>query len=122
MIKRLGRSHNRAFLKNIILFILKFLLLPISVDWIIREIESTAIKSNKNKSNLMGCLVWGYGQKEIVPADIHNYHIDMLFEDRVYMSIRDYDKYLSCLYGDYMKLPPLEKQITHHDFKAYWQD
>ena len=28
----------------------------------------------------------------------------------------DADKYLTSLYGDYMKLPPKEKQITHHDF------
>ena len=28
----------------------------------------------------------------------------------------DADKYLSSLYGDYMKLPPKEKQVTHHDF------
>ena len=32
------------------------------------------------------------------------------------------DDWLKMQYGDYMKLPPLEKQITHHDFKAYWQD
>ena len=25
----------------------------------------------------------------------------------------NYDKYLTNLYGDYMKLPPIEKRITH---------
>ncbi len=26
------------------------------------------------------------------------------------------DKYLSALYGDYMKLPPEEKRVSHHDY------
>lgn len=30
-----------------------------------------------------------------------------------------YDTYLTQLYGDYMKMPPLEKQKTHHAFHVY---
>lgn len=30
-----------------------------------------------------------------------------------------YLELLKNMYGDYMKLPPVEKQKTHHDFKAY---
>ena len=26
-----------------------------------------------------------------------------------------YDKYLKMAFGDYMKLPPKEKQVPHHD-------
>ena len=26
-----------------------------------------------------------------------------------------YDKYLSSIYGDYMKLPPLDKRVAPHD-------
>ena len=33
-----------------------------------------------------------------------------------------YEEYLGNLYGDYMKLPPKEKQVSHHDFKAYWKE
>ena len=35
--------------------------------------------------------------------------------------MRDYDTYLHICYGDYMQLPPIEKRITHHSFKAYWK-
>lgn len=36
------------------------------------------------------------------------------FEGREYLSIDRYDEYLSKLYGDYMKLPPIEKRVNPH--------
>lgn len=44
---------------------------------------------------------------------------DYPFEDCVFKSVKDYDTFLSRCYGDYMKLPPEEKQITH-EMEAYW--
>ena len=44
---------------------------------------------------------------------------DYQFEDCIFKSVKDYDTFLSRCYGDYMKLPPKEKQITH-DMEAYW--
>lgn len=42
------------------------------------------------------------------------------FENREYEGYADYDYYLKRMYGDYMKLPPKDKQITHA-FEAYWK-
>ena len=36
------------------------------------------------------------------------------FEDTTLLSFEDYDAYLSKLYGNYMQLPPKEKQVSHH--------
>ena len=33
-----------------------------------------------------------------------------------------YDNILKTMYGDYMELPPMEKQITHHKNKMYWKE
>lgn len=41
------------------------------------------------------------------------------FENREYTSFANYDYLLKRMYGDYMKLPPEEKRITH-DFNAWW--
>lgn len=48
-------------------------------------------------------------------------YITVEFEGRKYMAIRDYDAYLTRHYGDYMQLPPKEKQVSHHVFTAYWK-
>lgn len=40
--------------------------------------------------------------------------IDAPFEDTTVKIPRDYDGYLTCLYGDYMTPPPPEKQVSEH--------
>ena len=32
------------------------------------------------------------------------------------------DNTLIPIYGDYMQLPPVEEQVSHHKFKAYYLD
>ena len=39
------------------------------------------------------------------------------FEDKQFLGVEYYDEYLSNKYGDYMQLPPKEKQIQHHFFR-----
>ena len=49
------------------------------------------------------------------------------FEDYIYMDFENlkvkvpvgYDDFLKCHYGDYMKLPPKEEQVSHHEYKVY---
>ena len=60
-----------------------------------------------------------YREREIQKASIWNELCDTEFENIKFSGVKDYHSYLSTLYGDYMKLPPKEKQITHHSFKAY---
>ena len=47
--------------------------------------------------------------------------VPMPFEDRTYMAFADYDDYLTNGFGDWQQLPPVEKRITHHSFKAWWK-
>lgn len=46
--------------------------------------------------------------------------IETKFEDRVYRIPREFDSCMRKIYGDYMKLPPVELRVSNHDFKAYW--
>ena len=45
--------------------------------------------------------------------------VPLKFENRRYMAPANYDVYLTQLYGDYMKLPPAEKRVSHHVFNIY---
>ena len=46
--------------------------------------------------------------------------IEVTFEKKKYMAPVGYDDWLKAFYGDYMKLPPKEKRVSLHKFKAYY--
>lgn len=52
--------------------------------------------------------------KGIVSREYFNDFIDINFERHVFMCIKDYDAYLTDVFGDYMKLPPIEQQKPGH--------
>ncbi len=43
------------------------------------------------------------------------------FEGELFPIPSGYDQVLSAQYGDYMKLPPIEKQVTHHRNNVFWK-
>lgn len=55
-------------------------------------------------------------------TDVFDSFVDHVFEGKMYKIPSGYDKWLTRMYGDYMKLPPVEKRVTHHSFKAYIED
>lgn len=52
--------------------------------------------------------------------DILEYQ-EIKFEDMTAMIFKNYDSILKTTFGDYMKLPPIEKR-TKHGIKAYWRE
>lgn len=45
--------------------------------------------------------------------------VDVEFEGKFYKAPIGYDEWLRAFYGNYMELPPEEKRVSHHMFKAY---
>lgn len=45
--------------------------------------------------------------------------VDVEFEGKRYKAPVGYDEWLRSFYGDYMQLPPEEKRVSHHSYKAY---
>lgn len=107
-------SLPKAFLKIAIKFIIN--LLPANL-WA-KKISNLTKKYPYKTNDTVGCLVWGYGpQERMSKADVEQYaKVD--FEGLKLNGLKKYDEYLTNLYGDYMKLPPKEKRITH-SFKAW---
>ena len=58
----------------------------------------------------------------VFPLDLFDNLLLIDFEDRKYYATPKYDESLKKIYGDYMKLPPKEQQVTHHGFLAYFLD
>jgi lipopolysaccharide cholinephosphotransferase len=62
-----------------------------------------------------------YLPREKVPKKEYMDSVMVEFEGKMYSAPGNYDLYLSQLYHDYMKLPPVEKQKSDHTFKMYWK-
>ena len=81
------------------------------------ELEDTV---KKFRNGLYYASYWGiYKDKEIVPKEWFNGSIVYPFENYHIRVPINYDNYLKHLYGDYMKLPPIEKQDSHHTHYYY---
>lgn len=66
-----------------------------------------------------GDIAGNYRKKEIMEKRVFETFIDVEFEGRMFKAIENYHEFLTNIYGDYMILPPEEKRMTHHTFKAY---
>ena len=60
-----------------------------------------------------------YRTKEIMEKRIYSEYCDLEFEGHMFRAPKYYDEFLTNIYGDYMKLPPKEKQVSHHTYRAY---
>lgn len=76
-------------------------------------------KYNRKYTDHAACLSGAYGKKERMPKSVLFTPAMFSFEDRRYNGTAKYDSYLEALYGDYMKLPPKEKQKTHSITASY---
>lgn len=73
-----------------------------------------ARKCNKKKTELVRHMTFPYKLSRYgMPGSCFDEMQDMEFEGFTFRAFKDYDKYLTALYGDYMSLPPKEDQKPH---------
>lgn len=112
-----SKSLKISIAKTISYFVLKL----ISHKYLLNKIDKLATRFNYEESDYIGCIVSGYGYKEIFSNDIFGVPKQLEFEKKFYNVPNNYDKYLRRLYDNYMQFPPKEKRITHHKYLAYWK-
>ncbi len=66
------------------------------------------------KSSYLANYCGAWGAREIVPKDWYGEGTELCFEGIKVTAPKEYDKWLTQVYGDYMQLPPVEKQKGHH--------
>lgn len=86
------------------------------------KIEETVHKYAYDESLWVGYITMcRYGLKQRHKREIFENTVEVEFEGHVFPAPQGYDEYLRNLFGDYLKLPPLEKRISHHVWTAYWK-
>ena len=119
-VKMINISSSRSFVKNLALIFLKIGAVCFNKHKIAAKISNAITVYKDTTPAKRACLLGMYGRREILDADVFENTVPHKFEDTQFEIFEKYDAYLSSLYGDYMKLPPKEKQVSHHSFKAYW--
>ncbi len=83
-------------------------------------LERMAQDCNYEDSSYIGSLVWGHdGIKAIFPKSWFEDVSVVMFEGQAFNAPKYYHKVLKRLYGDYMSIPPKNKQVAHHNYIAY---
>ncbi len=115
-VDKITKNRFKLILKKPIRYILEKLRL---YKLILKSIDS--IGKKYNGTNTVACISGRYFEKEIMPKAYIDSYVLANFEGNKFKIPVGYDEYLAKHYGEYMKLPPKEKQIADHENVAYWK-
>ena len=117
--ERFEKNKNKSFSYNTAKFIFFVMSRFASNKRLAKSIHNYYGRFTYEKKQYGGIVCGAYQKREIMPMHIYEEYTDVIFEGKHFKAIAKYDEYLTIVYGDYMKLPPEEKRVTHHNFKAY---
>lgn len=112
-----GIREGRKWYKNLAVRCLR--LIPrfmLDEKHIIQQLDKDCAEHDFNDSKWGGNLMGAWRFKEVMPREIMGKPTLYKFEDMQVFGAEKADAYLTNIYGDWRKLPPKEKQVTHHDY------
>lgn len=112
-------SQRNSMIIRIIRKCLSLFLKCVSYKYLINAMNKNASKYNHIDTNLCSEVVWGCGKREFVSKHAFKETIELVFEGRKFKAPLGWEEWLSNRYGEYMILPPLDKQVSHHNRKDY---
>ena len=101
--------------KRALFTILRLLYAPFSLQFLYNKAQHFAMKYDGKKSPYASNFYTPFRKKDIFKTSLYTNTRNVDFEDTQISIPDDYHTMLSKLYGDYMKLPPVEKQNTRHE-------
>ena len=88
-------------------------------QWALGKISAMLEGRSFSSRDIAASISWadcGYG--ELFPGHLFDELEEYEFEDGRFLGFKDFDCYLSLMYGDYMALPPVDKRVSH-ELKAW---
>lgn len=113
------RINRRSAARAILLPLLKMIVSPIPYGLILRKYNAVLDHVNRMGSGILTDYNTISHTRIRIPSDSFGNLAPLKFEDREFLAFENADEVLTMLYGDYMCLPPIEQQITHHGFVAF---
>jgi len=107
------RNHNLSFkeMQHPLICLPFFLLTNYRIQKIVNYLYQ-----KDNKKEHVNCAIYSniyHYKKDIYPYDIVFPAKEIIFEGKKHYVFHDVDKYLTGLYGDYMKIPKEEDRVSH---------
>lgn len=104
------KSPLKSLVRLILSKVFPWSVIHFATDWVTSWVSC---KRTRFMANILGRA--GY-DKEAMPVEFFGTPEFLEFEGHLLPAPREWDKYLSRLYGDYMKLPPSDKRMNHNPY------
>ncbi len=84
-----------------------------------KKIKDLALTYKFDESSYVGSFVDEVGDRRIHKKEFYDGKCELEFEGITFSVPKEYKTILKMFYGDYMKLPPKEKQVLTHNYEAF---
>lgn len=117
--------RGRSLFKNLILITMKIVLIGKTASRIVEELDEFCCETKADTfTKYVGVLpgILKGDEKRVFEKEWFEESTLVEFEGKKYQAPKGYDSLLRKIYGDYMQLPPIDKQVSHHVFEAWYKD
>ena len=110
-------TKDRSFYKNASIVLSRLIPSFIINDHdLVIKVDKTASSFEYEKSKYVANLMGSYRKKEVMEKRIFGKPTEYKFENIVVNGVENYEEFLTHIYGDWRKLPPVEKRKTAHEY------
>lgn len=118
--KNIRIKSSRKFYKNLILTTMKIIGAFWSKGKLIEKIDEISSSQLNERSQVLAPMVSMIdGERSILPVDYFENTTLVEFEGLMLNAPLKWHEFLVSVFGDYMKLPPEEQRVSHHNFKVW---
>lgn len=113
-------GHKKISIKSFGYALIRFFTYPFSRRRIMQRFLKVAQKYNHKNTENVYSVGTGYRyEKKLFPRIWVSSTIEKTFNDTSFMIPVEWDKYLTQVYGDYLKLPPEEARVNRHNIVKF---